>query len=192
MTLKKINSGAEAEIYSILAFEKKLIVKKRISKKYRNTILDKKIIKTRNKQEANLLQKVKRAGILTPTIYYVGKDKIIQEFIDDTKNYKPNLKKIGKEIAKLHEINVIHGDLNLINIIINKKNQIYFIDFGLGSISQKIEDKATDLLVFKKTLLSKKETKNYWPEIIKGYQNFSKNTQIIEKIEIIEKRARYL
>lgn len=192
MTLKKINSGAEAEIYSILAFEKKLIVKKRISKKYRNPTLDKKIIKTRNKQEANLLQKVKNAGILTPTIYYVGKDKIIQEFIDDTKNYKPNLKKIGKEIAKLHEINVIHGDLNLINIIINKKNQIYFIDFGLGSISQKIEDKATDLLVFKKTLLSKKETKNYWPEIIKGYQNFSKNTQIIEKIEIIEKRARYL
>ena len=192
MTLKKINSGAEAEIYSILAFEKKLIVKKRISKKYRNPTLDKKIIKTRNKQEANLLQKVKNAGILTPTIYYVGKDKIIQEFIEDTKNYKPNLKKIGKEIAKLHEINVIHGDLNLINIIINKKNQIYFIDFGLGSISQKIEDKATDLLVFKKTLLSKKETKNYWPEIIKGYQNFSKNSQIIEKIEIIEKRARYL
>jgi Kae1-associated kinase Bud32 len=79
----------------------------------------------------------------------------------------------------------------LINIIINK-NKIYFIDFGLGFISKKIEDKATDLLVFKKTLLSNKKTKKYWEEIIEGYKKEAKNPEIISKIEGIEKRARYL
>jgi Kae1-associated kinase Bud32 len=191
MSLKKINSGAEAEIYLGKAFDKKIIIKKRISKKYRNPVLDKKIIKTRNKQEANLLHKVKKEKINTPTLYYVSKDKIIQEYLKNTKNYKKNLKKIGKEIARLHAIDVIHGDLNLINIII-KENKIYFIDFGLGFISKKIEDKATDLLVFKKTLLSNKKTKKYWEEIIEGYKKEAKNPEIISKIEAIEKRARYL
>ena len=191
MSLKKINSGAEADIYLGKAFDKKIIIKKRISKKYRNPVLDKKIIKTRNKQEANLLHKVKKEKINTPTLYYVSQDKIIQEYLKNTKNYKENLKKIGKEIARLHAIDVIHGDLNLINIIINK-NKIYFIDFGLGFISKKIEDKATDLLVFKKTLLSNKKTKKYWEEIIEGYKKESKNPEIISKIEGIEKRARYL
>jgi len=191
MSLKKINSGAEADIYLGKAFDKKIIIKKRISKKYRNPVLDKKIIKTRNKQEANLLHKVKKEKINTPTLYYVSQDKIIQEYLKNTKNYKENLKKIGKEIARLHAIDVIHGDLNLINIIINK-NKIYFIDFGLGFISKKIEDKATDLLVFKKTLLSNKKTKKYWEEIIEGYKKEAKNPEIISKIEGIEKRARYL
>lgn len=191
MSLKKINSGAEADIYLGKAFDKKIIIKKRISKKYRNPVLDKKIIKTRNKQEANLLHKVKKEKINTPTLYYVSQDKIIQEYLKNTKNYKENLKKIGKEIARLHAIDVIHGDLNLINIIINK-NKIYFIDFGLGFISKKIEDKATDLLVFKKTLLSNKKTKKYWEEIIEGYKKEAKNPEIITKIEGIEKRARYL
>lgn len=191
MSFKKINSGAEADIYLGKAFDKKIIIKKRISKKYRNPVLDKKIIKTRNKQEANLLHKVKKEKINTPTLYYVSQDKIIQEYLKNTKNYKENLKKIGKEIARLHAIDVIHGDLNLINIIINK-NKIYFIDFGLGFISKKIEDKATDLLVFKKTLLSNKKTKKYWEEIIEGYKKESKNPEIVTKIEAIEKRARYL
>lgn len=191
MSLKKINSGAEADIYLGTAFDKKIIIKKRISKKYRNPVLDKKIIKTRNKQEANLLHKVKKENINTPTVYYVSQDTIIQEYIKSTKNYKKNLKKIGKEIARLHAIDVIHGDLNLINIII-KENKIYFIDFGLGFISKKIEDKATDLLVFKKTLLSNKKTKKYWKEIIEGYEKHTKNPEIITKIEAIEKRARYL
>jgi Kae1-associated kinase Bud32 len=77
MSLKKINSGAEADIYLGKAFDKKIIIKKRISKKYRNPVLDKKIIKTRNKQEANLLHKVKKEKINTPTLYYVSQDKII-------------------------------------------------------------------------------------------------------------------
>jgi N6-L-threonylcarbamoyladenine synthase/protein kinase Bud32 len=113
------------------------------------------------------------------------------EYIKNTNKHFQKTKEIGMEIAKLHNYNIIHGDLNLINIITNK-NKIYFIDFGLGHISKKIEEKATDLLVFKKTLLSYKNTEKFWQNILEGYKQEINNKDITKKINIIEKRGRYL
>ncbi|MFA5745308.1 MAG: KEOPS complex kinase/ATPase Bud32 [archaeon] len=189
---KEINKGAEAKILESFAFGKKLIIKQRVSKDYRDPVLDKRIIKTRNKQEATLLKKAKVNGINTPDVFYVGLDKIIMEKLENTNNHKKQLEAIGKEIAKLHELGIIHGDLNLINIITTKDKKIYFIDFGLGYLSNKIEDKATDLLVFKKTLFARKTTEGFWKGIEAGYQKQSKDKAIIEQIKEIEKRARYL
>ncbi len=59
--------------------------------------------------------------------------------------------KIGENIAKLHNCNIIHGDLTSSNMIL-QNNDIYFIDFGLGMISDLVEDKGVDLLVFKKAI----------------------------------------
>lgn len=184
----KINSGAEANIYLL----DNKIVKERISKNYRDPTLDKKIIKTRNKKEKTLLEKVKALGLNVPTIYSVSDNSITMERIEDTKTHKEQLKEIGKNIAILHNNDIIHGDLNLINILITKKKEIYFIDFGLGYSSRKKEDKATDLLVFKKTLLAQKKTEKYWEEILEGYKKETNQPNIIEQIEKIEKRARYL
>lgn len=187
--MKKIAHGAEAIIYKTKILNKDVIIKERISKKYRNSVLDKKIIKTRNKEEAYLLKKVKEIGIFSPHVFYYSENKIIMEYIKRDKH--KNIFKIGQEIAKMHNNDIIHGDLNIINIISNK-NKIYFIDFGLGFISKKIEDKATDLLVFKKTLKSLKKTEKYWQEIEKGYLKKTNNPQIVQKINEIEHRARYL
>lgn len=189
--MKKIAKGAEAEIYLEKIFNKKIIIKKRVSKKYRNPKLDSKIINIRNKQESTLINKIKKYNINTPNIYYIGKNTIFLENITNSFEHKKYLKKIGEEIAKLHNNNIIHGDLNLINIITNNK-KIYFIDFGLGFISNKIEDKATDLLVFKKTLKSNNKTNSYWQDILKSYKNKTNNKEIIEKIKDIENRGRYL
>ena len=182
---KLINKGAEA---IILDSNNKRITKKRISKNYRDPILDKKLIKTRNKQEATLLKRARLAGINTPVVYSVSKDSIVMEKIENTEKHKALAKDIGKEIAKLHALDIIHGDLNLINILTTKGKKIYFIDFGLGFLSRKAEDKATDLLVFKKTLLASKKTEKIWKGIVVGY----KNKEILEKIREIEKRGRYL
>ena len=189
--MKLIAHGAEAKIYKTKLFNKDIIIKKRIKKAYRNEIIDSKIIKLRNKEEANILKKVKKNNLNTPYLYYVSENKIIMEYIPNKKKHLAKSEEIGKEIAKLHNINIIHGDLNLINILVNDK--IYFIDFGLGQTSNKIEDKATDLLVFKKTLLSKKKTEKIWNNIIKGYLQISNSPdQILNKILEIEKRGRYL
>jgi N6-L-threonylcarbamoyladenine synthase/protein kinase Bud32 len=189
--IKEIAKGAEAKIYSTTIFNKEVIIKKRTNKKYRNKTLDKKIIKTRNKQESILIKKARECGVNTPYIYYVGKNKIIEDKLVNTNKHKDYLDLIGKEIAKLHNNNIIHGDLNLINIVTNNK-KVYFIDFGLGYISKKIEDKASDLLVFKKTLKSSHITESYWKDIKNNYLLNTNNKNIIEKIQEIEKRGRYL
>ena len=185
---KEINSGAEAKIYSLGTN----VIKERISKDYRDPVLDKKIIKTRNKQEATLLRKAKKFGINTPVVYSVTENSISMEKIENTNKHSLFLEKIGKEIARLHNNGIIHGDLNLVNILTTKEKKIYFIDFGLGCLSNKIEDKATDLLVFKKTLKASKKTEKFWEKIEKGYKKEAKEPKILEQIEIIEKRARYL
>ncbi len=189
--MQEMSIGAEAKIYKTTIIEEETIIKQRISKKYRNPILDEKINKTRNKKEAGLLKKCKQLKINTPYIYYIGKTTIVQQYIKNDSNYKPHLMEIGKTIAKMHNNNIIHGDLNLKNIIINNK-KIYIIDFGLGYISNKIEDKATDLLVFKKTLLSKEETEKYWEKILKGYIKETNEKNTIPQIKKIEERGRYL
>ncbi len=191
MKMQEMSIGAEAKIYKTTIIEEETIIKQRISKKYRNPILDEKINKTRNKKEAGLLKKCKQLKINTPYIYYIGKTTIVQQYIKNDSNYKPHLMEIGKTIAKMHNNNIIHGDLNLKNIIINNK-KIYIIDFGLGYISNKIEDKATDLLVFKKTLLSKEETEKYWEKILKGYMKETNEKNTIPQIKKIEERGRYL
>jgi Kae1-associated kinase Bud32 len=189
--MKEIAKGAEAQIFSTTIFTKDIIIKKRVFKNYRNKKLDSKIINIRNKQESTLINKIKNINLKTPRIYYVGKNTIYMEKLDNTNEHIKYLKKIGENIAKLHNNYYIHGDLNLSNII-TKKNEIYFIDFGLGFISNKIEDKATDLLAFKKTLESNSKTSNYWIEIIKGYKQKTNNNKIIPKIKDIENRGRYL
>lgn len=186
--MKQINKGAEA----IILLDGKKIIKKRISKTYRDPILDKKIIKTRNKQESTLLKRAKVSGVNTPIIYSVTENTIVMEKLDNTKQHSKVLSEIGKEIAKLHDAGIIHGDLNLINILTTNDKKIYFIDFGLGFLSNKIEDKATDLLVFKKTLKASKKTEDFWEKILSGYQKQTQNKKTIEKIAEIEKRARYL
>jgi Kae1-associated kinase Bud32 len=190
----EIANGAEARIYVHNLFDNLVVVKQRISKEYRNKILDNKIIKQRTKSEAILLRKVKEIGLYSPSIYYVGRDKIVMEYLKNTNQHKECLGEIGKCISKLHKNNIIHGDLNLINIITIKKNKtcIYFIDFGLGFISNRTEDKATDLVVLKKTLLSLKKTEKMWKGIISGYEKDGNNKEIISKIKEIEERGRYL
>jgi Kae1-associated kinase Bud32 len=186
-----IAQGAESIVYSTSILNKEVIIKQRISKNYRNPILDQKIIKQRNKGEALLLKKVKDIAINTPFIYYIGKNKIIMQKLSNWHTHKNRLEDIGKQIAKLHNKNIIHGDLNLINII-TTKDKVYFIDFGLGYISSKTEDKATDLLVFKKTLKSQKETDNYWENILEGYLKKTNSKGALSNLKEIEKRARYL
>jgi len=189
--ITKVNSGAEADIYKTNIFDQNVFIKQRIPKNYRNKKLDDKIIKTRNKQEANLLKKIKNLNLNTPFVFYVGPNKIIMQEIKNDNKHERQLYEIGEKIAELHNNDVIHGDLNLINIITNNK-QIYFIDFGLGFVSRKIEDKATDLLVFKKTLKSSSKTKDFWEKILDGYCSTTKEKKIFENIKAIEKRGRYL
>ena len=79
------------------------------------------------------------------------------------------INQLAYELARMHNNNVIHGDLTTSNLLVSYedsedaefdiiKNQdfksIYFIDFGLSYVSSQNEDKAVDLYVLRRAIIS--------------------------------------
>jgi TP53 regulating kinase-like protein len=214
-----IQQGAEAKIF--LDKKENLIVKDRISKSYRLKELDEKIRKQRTKSEKKLLEKackliaapnplpLKEFSIIEMPFI---KGKKLSESLDSfpLEKQKEILEKIGESVAKLHDADIIHGDLTTSNMILTKEvirhdsnskeslikrnlGSLYFIDFGLGFISQKIEDRAVDVHLLKQALEARHF--NHWQTLfnhfLKGYENSKTHEKALERLKMVEKRGRY-
>lgn len=120
------------------------------------------------------------------------KGKKLSDSLNSFKNKLKISKKIGKQIAKLHDNDIIHGDLTTSNIILSK-NALYFIDFGLGFISNKFEDKAVDLHLIKQALEAKhyEISKECFKEIIEGYSSSKNSSLALTRLKKVEARGRY-
>ena len=140
---------------------------------------------------------------------------------NDISPYKLLINKIsedlGNMISKLHTGDLVHGDLtpsniiltikentgsDLLNnaekIILEKKNydDMYLIDFGLSAVtlstSSSIEDKAVDLYVLKRAIISSNPKSE---ELFEMAMNIYKNNctngeEIIDKYKKVEMRGR--
>jgi len=187
--MKLIKQGAEAKLY----LDKNKIIKDRVSKGYRIKEIDERLRNFRTKREAKIIEK---APINIPKIFSVEKSKIEMEFIegDLLKNIIGKLngaeifKKIGQEVRKLHDKEIIHGDLTTSNIII-KNNEPYFIDFGLGFFSHKVEDKAVDVYLFKQVIKSKHH--NFLDDFKFFLEGYGADKEFLNRLEKIEFRGRY-
>jgi tRNA A-37 threonylcarbamoyl transferase component Bud32 len=75
----------------------------------------------------------------------------------------------------------------------SKEGKIYFIDFGLGFISHRIEDKAVDLHLIKQALEAKhfKNWETLFDSIKDGYLFSKDSKKTLEQLEKVEKRGRY-
>jgi len=201
MAKKIFNCGAEALIY----FDGKQVIKERIPKSYRLPELDKKIIKRRTKSETKILKKAssisnvpcpnesKKEGIILMPL--IDGEKLSEKLNSyEKKKQIEIMKKIGKEISKIHKEGIIHGDLTTSNMIL-KGNGVYIIDFGLGSLNGKDEQKGVDIHLLKEALDSKhfENSKNLFLAFKKGYESLNKNEskKVFEKLKKIEKRGRY-
>lgn len=199
---KIIQRGAEA----VLIQKGNLVLKRRIAKGYRLKELDEKLRKTRTRGEVKILEKALKLGINVPHVEKVNeKEKEIDmefisglklsESLDEMKNWKEVCLEIGKNIAKLHDAGIIHGDLTTSNMIWNEKERkIYFIDFGLGFHSNSAEDKAVDLHLIKQALEAKHFAKwqDYFNVIVESYQKNSVHAQeVLKRFEKVERRGRY-
>jgi len=192
-----VAQGAEAILYR----EDDILIKERIKKGYRIKELDEKLRKRRTRSEAKLLREARSIGIAVPNITDESeslikmsfiKGKRIKEILDEN-NYKEIGEKIAKSVVILHDHNMIHGDLTTSNMIL-KNNEIYFIDFGLGFHSNRVEDKAVDLYLLHQALESThfNVLENIWETILKTYEENSKEAEkIIKTLAEIEKRGRY-
>ena len=139
----------------------------------------------------------------------------------DISSYESLLEKISKDLgdmlSKLHSENLIHGDLTPSNIllkikedtgsdllnnaeklILEKKNydDMYLIDFGLSSVSistsQNLEDKAVDLYVLKRAMISSNpKSEELFDKAMNIYKNKCQNgEEVINKYKNVEMRGR--
>lgn len=208
--LRLIKKGAEAWIYLAEWYGRKVVVKRRLPKKYRIPELDEWIRIHRTIREPQLMHEAKKAGVPTPTIYFVDAKEatIIMEQVEgeqvkrllDVIPEEERLKicyEIGGLIGKLHKNGIIHGDLTTSNMIQNSSGKIFFVDFGLGEKTNEVEAKGVDLHLMRRALNSShfSYAKECFNAIMKGYAKVLGEAaagEIMEKIKEIEKRGRYV
>jgi len=225
--MELFKQGAEAKLYKSQLFGRNIMIKERFSKKYRHPQLDKKLTRKRTLQEVRAMLKCRKAGIKTPLPYFVNylSHEIFMEEIVNSITLREEvdallqLQDIGKDrlryiaaeiglvVAKMHMINVVHGDLTTSNILIVKENDedivgdksyiltFTLIDFGLSCTSDLYEDFGVDLYVLEKALLSTHpNTEWVFQLILDSYlhniSDVKKREETLSKLEEIRMRGR--
>lgn len=210
----------------------KFIIKFRPSKPYRHPKVDAAITKNRTVGEVRFMNKLAKVGVRCPSLIltdlprgiiwmsYLGTDLdngdvssfknwlwLLEKGGDSDKCIDSNVEKIcksvGSVVAQLHINDMIHGDLTSSNIIL-EENSPALIDFGLSSYSGLAEDKAVDLYVLERAIISTHsvyaDKYNAW--ILQGYEELLKNkkyskqggskkySETIKKLEDVRLRGR--
>lgn len=206
-----LKQGAEARVFESTFVGRRSIVKERFSKKYRHPSLDTKLTLKRLNAEARCLTKARRLGISTPVLYAVDP---VQHTLTFEYVVGPSVKdvflefglhgvveeqmgniatQIGDAIAKLHDGGIIHGDLTTSNMLLRSgTNELVLIDFGLSFTSTLPEDKAVDLYVLERALLSMHSTcGNMMDRILTAYRRSSKQwSSTLNKLAQVRQRGR--
>lgn len=214
MTL--IKKGAEANLLLEKFSERmyptdvdKVLVKERISKKYRHKKLDRKLRDSRTSLEAKLLSDAKKAGVPTPLVYQVNRDKmcLVMEYVEgnvvkeileelDPTSRKNLCKTIGRQIARLHDFGIVHGDLTTSNMIKASEGSIYFIDFGLGEYDSSTEARGIDIHLLHRTLKSShfQVADEAFQAVVDGYKGElgKRANEVIRRVKEVESRGRYV
>ena len=211
MDLQLIEQGAEARIYSGTFQGRPCIVKERFTKAYRHPALDSKLRQRRTAQEVRSIMKCQKCGIATPSIFFVN--------YEDCKIYMENLHSyctlrdvinrcqrpqddvqlreiavaIGEMIARMHDVDIIHGDLTTSNLMLSSDTKkLKAIDFGLSSVSAMAEDKGVDLYVLERAFLSTHpNTDDLFQLILETYKSCSQRSKsVIAKLDAVRLRGR--
>lgn len=104
-------------------------------------------------------------------------------------------KTVGQVLARMHDEDLIHGDLTTSNMLLKpplEQLDIVLIDFGLSFISALPEDKGVDLYVLEKAFLSTHpNTESVFEAFLKSYSAASKKAKpVLKKLEEVHLRGR--
>ncbi|XP_061231349.1 EKC/KEOPS complex subunit TP53RK [Neopsephotus bourkii] len=212
--LQLVHQGAEARVYRGLFLGRAAVAKLRIPKRYRHPALEERLSRRRMAQEARSLLRCRRAGISAPVVYFVDyvtnciyledivgsitvQDHInsVQRSENDTSSLLTLAEKMGEVLARMHDEDLIHGDLTTSNILLRppvEKLDLVLIDFGLSFISGLPEDKGVDLYVLEKAFLSTHpDTETLFQALLKSYAAASKKSgPVIKKLDEVRLRGR--
>ena len=198
--------GAEAILVHSTYLSYPCVQKQRIQKSYRIQEIDAHLRVFRTKEEAKLMIHARLAGVHVPILFDIDvnnavltmeylKGVRVKDILDSLSSIQQQqiCQTIGQNIARLHNHDLIHGDITTSNIIY-ADDQVYFIDFGLGSFSNEDEAKAVDLHVLMEAFSS---THSQYPQCFDyvwvGYQQVYQSDAhaVYTTIQEIIKRGRY-
>lgn len=176
------------------------IIKFRPPKPYRHSIIDASITKSRTVGEVKFMAKLQKLKIPSPALIFADipngiiwmeyrGDQLSDGSSSSLKNWLWQLEKgesknqclselvkslcvnVGEIIGRLHINDMIHGDLTSSNIMIEDSLPV-LIDFGLSSYSNLAEDKAVDIYVLERAILSTHSmfAAEYTQWILDGYE----------------------
>jgi TP53 regulating kinase and related kinases len=199
--MQKIAQGAEAVLFR----DRGTIIKERISKDYRLPQLDESLRKFRTRREAKILGKLEELNFPAPHLQDFSDKRmsIMMDFVPGEKlrdllnsedDYQKLANEIGERVGKLHQNNLIHGDLTTSNMIKHQETgRINLIDFGLSFFSDKIEDKAVDLFLLDRALCSTHYDKypTIFEDVLKGYkEECPEAVDVLKRFEEVKLRGR--
>jgi TP53 regulating kinase-like protein len=205
-----VKKGAEASLFLEDWHGRKVIMKKRLPKRYRLSEIDEKIRTYRTVHESQLLHYAKEAGVPTPTIFMVdlADSNIIMEFVEgkQVKQVLNNLsseerqrlsRHIGELIGYLHRNNIIHGDLTTSNMILTPRGRVVFVDFGLGEKNVELEIRGVDIHLMKRAFENTHfdYAEECFSAVLEGYARVVGDEtakEVLEKVREIERRGRYV
>ncbi|XP_051488920.1 EKC/KEOPS complex subunit TP53RK [Apus apus] len=212
--LQLVQQGAEAHVYRGLFLGRPAVAKLRVPKLYRHPALEERLSRRRTAQEARSLLRCRRAGISAPVVYFVDsvtnciyledivgsitvQDHInsVQQSGNDTSSLLLLAEKMGELLARMHDEDLIHGDLTTSNILMRpplEKLDLVLIDFGLSFVSGLPEDKGVDLYVLEKAFLSTHpDTEMMFQALLKSYAAASKKSgPVMKRLDEVRLRGR--
>jgi len=173
------------------------IIKEREEKNYRHPELDQKIREERTSEELKNIRRARKYNVNAPETEKTSETVLEQQEIygQPLKNVIQEetglMKELGEQVARMHEADIIHGDLTTSNILYDEK--IFLIDFGLSEVSQRAEDKAVDIHLLRQVLDSShpEVAEERWEKFLEGYQKYGESGKVLERLEEVEKRGRY-
>lgn len=201
-----------------------MIYKERVKKAYRHPQLEERLTSRRVLQvkfrrlncifnlyikEVRCMVKARRSGVRTPAVYSIDlvQGRFIMELVNGitlkeavskSTGDSDALKKIGETVgsllARLHNVDIIHGDLTTSNFLVESATKdIILIDFGLASGSNLIEDKAVDLYVLERAIASTHSecSKELFSIILEAYGKAVRGSKnILTKLADVQLRGR--
>ncbi|NWU16415.1 PRPK protein, partial [Cephalopterus ornatus] len=216
--LQLLQQGAEAHVYRGLFLGRAAVAKLRVPKRlelpagYKATGAD--------GSEISVGRALPRCGlsvaggIPAPAVYfvdYVTNSIYLEDIVDsvtvqdhiysvqrsgnDTSGLQSLAEKMGELLARMHDEDIIHGDLTTANLLLRppvEKLDLVLIDFGLSFISGLPEDKGVDLYVLEKAFISTHpDTEVMFKALLKSYAATSKKSgPVIKKLDEVRLRGR--
>jgi N6-L-threonylcarbamoyladenine synthase/protein kinase Bud32 len=187
--------GAEASV----TVESDRVRKTRHPKAYRHERLDADLRRRRTTAEARLTAAARRAGVPTPVVLDVDRqrDTIVFEHVGDTDLSEalsePRIRATARHLATLHGAGIVHGDPTTRNVRVDTASRdcIVLIDLGLGYHSRDIEDYAVDLHVLEQSLSGTAADAEHLIEATHETYAEHGDTAVLERLEEISGRGRY-